>query len=112
GAVERDGFLDVDVFARRNSRDDLRFMQAMGRGQHDRVHIRIGEDLLIAVDQRPGRGKKSSAVARVRVWASTKRRSLLLPCTDATSERPQRPSPTIAARIMWASFALRGNGRR
>jgi hypothetical protein len=23
-----------------------------------------------------------------------------LPCTEVTSERPQRPSPTIAARIM------------
>src|SRR5258705_2735989 len=58
----------------------------------------------------PWSRQKSSAVARVRVWAQTKRRSPLLPCTDATSERPQRPSPTIAARIIWASFALRGIG--
>jgi hypothetical protein len=28
--------------------------------------------------------------------------SSLLPCTDVTSERPQRPSPTIAARIIRA----------
>src|SRR3979409_1783363 len=48
----------------------------------------------------PWSRQKPSAVARVRVWAATKRMSSLLPCTDATNERPQRPSPTIAARTM------------
>jgi hypothetical protein len=79
----------------------------MRRGEYDRVHTGIGEQLFVAVDRgTPCMPQKSSALARVRVWARTKRSCALLPCTDATSERPQRPSPTIAARIMSAWFAL------
>jgi len=44
--------------------------------------------------------QKSSALARVRVHASTKRISSLLPAMEVTSERPQRPSPRMAAPIM------------
>src|SRR5580692_8539498 len=50
--------------------------------------------------------QKSSAAARVRVVPRTKRRSLLpgvlpvLPVAAVTSARPQRPKPTIAARII------------
>src|SRR5262249_42502988 len=49
---------------------------------------------------RPLSRQKSSAVARVRVWAATKRMSSLLPWTALTSERPQRPNPRTAARII------------
>src|SRR5260370_1391378 len=52
GAVERDGLLDVDVLACRGGRDDLRFMQAVWRGEDDRVYIPIREEFLVAVDQR------------------------------------------------------------
>src|SRR5882672_2449117 len=44
--------------------------------------------------------QNASAVARVRVWAATNAMSRLLPWTELTSERPQRPRPRIAARIM------------
>src|SRR5262252_10390394 len=44
--------------------------------------------------------QKASAVARVRVWAATNVMSRLLPWTELTSERPQRPRPRMAARIM------------
>src|SRR6266849_291264 len=56
--------------------------------------------------------QKFSAAARVRVWPRTKQMSSLLPCTEATSERPQRPRPMIAARIMQALTALLGPARR
>ena len=42
GAVKRDRLLDVDVLARGGGRDDLRLVLAVGRGQHERVHVGIG----------------------------------------------------------------------
>ena len=51
-AVQRDRFLDVDVLAGGRRGQDLPLMQAVRRGEHDRVDIDVGEDLLIAVDQR------------------------------------------------------------
>ena len=44
--------------------------------------------------------QKSSALARVRVWAATNWMASVLPCTALTSERPQRPSPMMAARTV------------
>ena len=51
-AVERDRLLDVDVLARGRRRQHLLLVLAMGRRQHDRVDIGIGEDLLVAVGER------------------------------------------------------------
>src|ERR1700734_3158596 len=69
--------------------------------------------------------QKSSAAARVRVLARTKRRSLLpgvlpvLPVAAVTSARPQRPKPTIAARIIarhtcarWRATCCRGENKK
>ena len=49
--IERDRFFHVDVLAGHAGRHDLLLVQAVGRGQHDRIDIGIGEDLLIALDQ-------------------------------------------------------------
>ena len=56
----------------------------------------------VATSGTPLSRQKPSAFSRVRVCPTTKRMSSLLPCTEVTSERPQRPSPTMAARSMKA----------
>ena len=53
-AVERDRLLDVDVLAGGGRRQDLLLMQGVRGGEHHRVDIGVGEDLLIAVRERYG----------------------------------------------------------
>ena len=53
-AVERDRLLDVDVLAGGGRRQDLLLMQGVRGGEHHRVDIGVGEDLLIAVGERYG----------------------------------------------------------
>ena len=67
GAIERDRFLDMDVLARRGCCDDLRFVQAVRRGEYDRIDFGIGQNLLVAVDQRNPVG--AAEVLRVRARA-------------------------------------------
>ena len=85
-----------------DGRQHLRLMQTVRRGEHHGVNVGTADDLLVAVDERELvlAAEILGGLARVRVHASTKPISSLLPATEATSERPQRPSPTMAARIM------------
>ena len=79
----------------------LRLVQTVRRGEHHRVNVGTADDLLVAVDERELVLAAEILGAAARACArQTKPMSSLLPATEATSERPQRPSPTMAARIM------------
>jgi hypothetical protein len=51
-ALERDRLLHVDVLAGGGSLQHLLLVLAMRRRQHDSIHVPIGENLLVAVDER------------------------------------------------------------
>ena len=53
-AVERDRLLDMDVLAGGGRRQDLLLMQGVRGGEHHRVDIGVGENLLIAGGERHG----------------------------------------------------------
>jgi len=50
-AVERDRLLHMDVLAGTRGGNDLTLVLAVRGGEHDRVHVRVAENLLIVVDQ-------------------------------------------------------------
>ena len=101
--IERQRLLDKDVLVRRYRRQRLRLVLTVRRGEHHGVDIGSAQYFIVAVDQDDplGRGRiprrwRACACAVAR----TNRMSSLFPATALTSERPHRPSPTIAARIM------------
>ena len=55
----------------------------------------------------PSRGRSPRRWRACGCRPATNRMSSLLPCTAVTSERPQRPSPTMAARMSCATLGKR-----